>query len=181
MQDLNRRNVIFKSFRFLMATTFVVAVTGCGGGGGGSSSGGGTAAAGTYVGPGTFTLSAPGVATQSGTGNIGIQVNADGTVALIPEVTGASGSAVLNGNNFTIDIPASLLNEPGLTCTGTIRFAGTIAGNTINGNNAGLNLRCNGRPFTLTGTFTLQRTGSARALFGSTLGESIQGAISTML
>ena len=181
MNDLNKRNTLFKSLTFLMVTAFVVAVTGCGGGGGGSSSGGGSAAAGRYVGTGTTTISTPGVASQTVTGNIGIQVNADGTVARIPEVTGASGSAVLNGNSFTIDIPASLLNAPGLTCTGTLRFAGTIAGNTINGRNAGLNLRCNGRPFTLTGTFTLQRTGPARAVSGGTFGESIQGAISTML
>ena len=181
MKDLSRRNVIFKSLLFLMTTAFVVAVTGCGGGGGGSSSGGGTAAAGTYNGTVTSTLSLSGVGSETITAAIGIQVRADGTVALIPGVTGFSGSAVLNGNNFTIDVPASQLNDSELTCTGTIRFAGTIAGNTINGNTAGLNLRCNGRSFTLTGTFTLQRTAAARTSSGSTLGESIREAISTML
>ncbi|MDH3467715.1 MAG: hypothetical protein OES26_17705, partial [Gammaproteobacteria bacterium] len=98
----------------------------------------------------------------------------------IPAMTGFSGSAVLNGNTFTIDVPASQMNEPGFTCTGTIRFAGTIAGNTINGRTAGLNLSCNGISGILTGTFTLQRTGPARAISGSTLGDGIREAISTM-
>ncbi|MDH3380927.1 MAG: hypothetical protein OEQ39_28775 [Gammaproteobacteria bacterium] len=151
---------------------------GCGGGG--SSSGGGTAATGTYGGTATITMSVPGVASETATGAMGIEVRADGTVALIPAMTGFSGSAGLNGNSFTIDVPASQMNEPGLMCQGTIRFAGTIAGNTITGRVAGLNFRCNGVPFTLTGTYTLQRTGPARALSGSTLGNSIREAISTM-
>ncbi len=106
-------------------------LTACGGGS--SSSGGGTAVstAGTYNGSETFTVTIPGVLTETGSGSITITIDAAGNVTLVDE-DGVTFTGSLSGNRFTAQGPAQIVEE-GITCNGPAAYEGTVSGNQITG------------------------------------------------
>ena len=140
MKDLNRRKVLFKSLLFLMATTFVVAVTGCGGGG--SSSGGGGASTpltGSWVGPWQSTDPAfPG----SGLGRVqlrqsGGNVSGTGSLTGSPCIVNAALSGIVSGNSVSINfVGQRAAATANLTRNGENQMTGTwrvIASNVCGG------------------------------------------------
>lgn len=86
----------------------------------------------------------------------------DNTVSFGAPGQPPDGSAKLssNGNQFTINVPASTLNEPGFTCTGTLIVSGTINGNTTSGTFSSSALVCIGIAGTVTGNFSAEKTGA---------------------
>ena len=152
MNDLNKRNTLFKSLTFLMVTAFVVAVTGCGGGGGGSSSGGGGGSfAGTYSGTGSATISAPGVPSGVVSFSFTVTIDQNGAVTYMDDA-GATLQGTLSGNTFSLSPRASnLFGEP--SCSGTVTFAATINGVNLIGTIDGNNVVCFGVPNGVTGSF----------------------------
>lgn len=134
----------------MLVTLLIIA--GCGGGGDGG--GTGPSLVGTYIGTATLTARGPG-GTATETGAIQFVVSADGTVSVGDPGQPPFGTGTLSGTDFVINIPASILNEPGgLTCTGTIIFNGTISVPTMSGTVSSSGLRCNGQAVELSGTFT---------------------------
>lgn len=135
-------------------------LAGCGGG----SDGGGPSFVGTYIGTGEFTLSGAGQTISQD--NLGIQfdISPDGVVRVSDPGQPPYAEGPLTGNTFIIIAAGSVLNTPGVSCTGTFTFNGTISGNTMTGTVSSNNLTCNGIPFTVTGSFTatLQPQGQAR-------------------
>jgi len=134
----------------LVCVVLVVAISACGGDGG-TSSGGGTSFVGTYTGPGTVIATAPGVAPISDSETITVVVNADNTVIISASTDQFLGT--ISGNTFTVSIPASDLNKPGLVCTGVFSAVGTGSGITFTGTFSG-SVVCNGVPVSVSGTFT---------------------------
>jgi hypothetical protein len=122
----------------------------CGGGGGST---GPSNFAGTYVGTANITLTSPG-GSQQVTGSIQFDIAPDGTVTVSDPGQPPYGTGALSGNTFVVTAPGSSLNSPGVSCTGTITFEGTVGGAMMNGTISSSGLRCNNVPFTLTGTFT---------------------------
>ena len=140
-------------------------LTACGGGGSsGSGGGGGTGpTTGTFTGTYSITISSGGDQVAN-SGPITMVVNTDGSVIRDPGGDGSSGT--LSGNSFTIDRSASvLLNEPGLSCVGTITQTGTVNPGTVTGNFSSSNLNCNGVNFTVQGTFTTAFASAAAGPF----------------
>lgn len=119
------------------------------GGGSSSSTSSSQVPVGTYRGTLNLTVSGGGVSV-SDSGPIVIVVAADHTVT----VGSFPGSAPLNGNTFTLSTPASSLNGPGLTCSGTLIFTGTFVNTTVTGNPSSKGLVCNGLSATLTGNYS---------------------------
>jgi hypothetical protein len=130
-----------------------LALTSCGGGGGSSSSG--PTSTGRYVGTANTTLAGPTGSTPV-VGGIQFVVGADGTVTVSNPGQGQPpfGTGTLSGSAFTVTAPGSIANSPGINCVGTITFNGTISGTTMSGDVSSSNFRCNGVPFTLTGSFS---------------------------
>ena len=125
----------------------------CGGGGG--SGGSGPSSTGRYVGTANTTLGGP-VGSTPVVGGIQFVVGADGTVTVSDPGQGQPpfGTGTLSGNAFTVTAPGSFANGPGINCVGTVTFNGTISGTTMSGDVSSSGFRCNGVPFTLTGSFT---------------------------
>lgn len=175
--------------------SLVFFLTACGGG---SSSGGGEAAgdgspgtdtgggsgtdgsgiAGTYIGTGNIVASALGT-TESESGPIQIVIKEDNTVEFgepgQPSV--ATGTLNTNGSQFTLNFPASFLNEPDFTCTGTLVIMGTVAGGTISGTFSGADIVCLGVPVEVTGDFNAERidAGSQGRTSSGLIGEMKSG------
>ena len=163
MKDLNRRNIIFKFLTILLATTFVVAVTGCGGGGS-SSGGGGGSFAGTYSGMGSATLSAPGVPSAVLAFTFTVTIDSNGAVTYM-DSAGAFLQGTLSGNTFSLSPRASnLFGIP--NCTSTVTFAATINGVNLVGTIDGNNVVCFGVATSVSGSFN--GTLSAAALSRTT-------------
>ena len=148
---------IYKLIPLLIFAGFAVTLSACGGGGPSSGGGGAVSFAGTYTGSFEITLTSneSGVAV-SVPGTTTIVINPDGTAVIDPGTPGEF-SGTLSGNTLTANLPASELNEPGLSCTGTITQTGTGSGNTFTGTING-SITCNDVPFTVTGTFTVSKT-----------------------
>ena len=161
-----------------MATTFVVAVTGCGGGGSSSGGGGGAQFAGTYQGTYQMTMTGGGRST-SGSGPIVIVIQPDNKVIRDPGSDNSLG--ILTGNSFSINNRGSSLNRPGVSCSGTFSLNGTVQGTQITGTLSSTNLRCNGMPLTITGSCNLQKvpTAARAALLdgGGNFKEFLQNAV----
>lgn len=127
------------------------------GGGGGDDSG--SDIAGTYVGNGTATASGGGFS-ETVTGPIQITISNDNKVAFGEPGEPPVGTTTLNagGDGFSMSVPASFFNQSGIECTGTLNVIGTVSGNSITGNISGSGVACNGIPFTITGSFDLEKT-----------------------
>lgn len=117
--------------------------------------------AGRYAGIGTITLNAPGLPPESVTGSITFVIDSRGNVTSDPGIP-QSGTGRLNGNSFTVTVPGSRFNEPGLNCSGSLLIRGTVSGQTINGTFSGSGFTCNGVPVQLSGTYSATRTGPAQ-------------------
>ena len=145
---------------YILGATMLLA--GCGGGSD-SSSGGGQAAVtnqqgphtGTYNGSYTLTVSGPG-GSVSGSGPMSLVVNSDGTVVLDPN-SSTPGHGSLSGDSFTVRYPATLVNSPGVSCTGTITVSGTGSGGVFNGKIGPGTIKCNGVTISYNGTLKLSR------------------------
>lgn len=115
--------------------------------------------AGVYVGTVTATASGGGL-TETVTEPVQIEISEDESVAFgepgEPPVGTTSVSA--DGDAFSVTVPGSYFNEPGLQCTGNATVSGTISGDTITGDISSQNVVCNGIPITVTGDFNLTRT-----------------------
>jgi hypothetical protein len=145
-----------KKLLLFVSSLFVstLLLTACGGG----SSGGGGTFVGTYSGTGNVVVSSPGVPSQSGAIALTVTVNADGSV-IVRTGPNEEFNGTISGNTFTANLPGSVFNEPGLTCTGTITARGNGSGNTFTGNFSGTAV-CNGVTFNFSGTFTVTRVSS---------------------
>lgn len=117
--------------------------------------------AGTYVGTGTATASGGGLS-ETVAGPVQITISENGSIAFGEPGSPPVGTGTLNtsGNTFALAVPASFFNEPGLECTGTLNVDGNVNGNTITGNLTGSGVVCVGIPITVTGDFSLQKTGA---------------------
>lgn len=148
--------------RFLVALGIGL-LAGCGGGSSGGAGGGGS---GPTIGSfgGTFNITlVSGADSVVDAGPILMVVNPDGTVVRDPVSDGSS--STLDGNSFTItNGAAQFLNEPGLSCTGTIIQTGTVTPGRVSGSFASSGLNCNGVAFTLTGSYTTAFTSAGLGL-----------------
>ena len=145
----------------LLVCKLIIAMTLAGCGGGSSSGGaGGGSFTGTYSGTFTLTVSAPGsgVAPVTVPGTTTVVINPNGTVVVDPGPEQFTGT--ITGNKFTASFPASDLNEPGFTCSGTITLVGTGTGNTFTGTVGGP-VTCNGISMMVTGSFNVSRIAKA--------------------
>lgn len=166
-----------KTPAILMTALLAVALAACGGSGKSSSGGGGSATggvAGTYNGIATVRLSSP-AAPGSGenvTGTIVFVIDSSGRVTTDPG-TPFQGSGRVNGRALSALVPGRAFNDTGLSCSGGIRFQGSINGPTISGTISSTNdFGCNGVPLSLTGTFRAERGDDQRALMsGSVMDE----------
>lgn len=127
-------------------------------GGGSSDGGGGGNFAGTYVGSADITVSAGGMS-QTFSGAQQLVVAGDDTVSVGLPDNPPVATGQLNGDEFTVNAPAALLNRPGLSCTGTVIITGTIQGDTAAGSVSSSQAACNGVPVTVAGSHSAQRTG----------------------
>jgi len=164
------------TLRRLAVVALTVSLVACGGGS--SSGGGGATLAGTYNGMATVTLSSPGLPTQTVSGTIQFVVDAQGKVTSDPG-TSAPGTGTLNGNSFTVTVPAAAFNQPGMTCAGSLRLSGTIANNTMTGTFAQNGFSCNGVAINVTGSFTATRLVAASVVLpvGTNLMDSLRDAV----
>jgi len=166
--------------RILKAALFFssLALVACGGGGGSSSGGGGDATqyAGTYSGSGTINILRSGRRIAGNTGGVIFVIRPTGEI-LYQEPSGAAlGGAILNGNKFSIKVSASVLNQPGLRCSGKIIYTGSVSGRSLSGNISSNAFSCNGKPLTATGSFKAGKTSrAARESLLSLLGDSLAG------
>ena len=164
----------------MKAITIVVLsflLTACGGGSSGGGGGAPASFAGMYGGIATITMSAPGATPQTIRGTIQFEIDGQGNITSDPG-TDFSGTGTLNGNRFTVTVPASSLNEPGLRCTGAIVFTGSISGDSMNGSISVSGFVCNGVPIQVSGTFQAARLpAQGRQPIGGSLMESVRGAI----
>lgn len=87
-------------------------------------------------------------------------INQDGTVVFDPG-SGFEGTGTISGNTVTGGYPGSLLNRPGLNCTGSINVIATGAGTSFTGDIGPSTIVCNGVPFIIEGTFTVSKTSAA--------------------
>lgn len=161
---------------YIMA--LAVALSGCGGGSSSSGAGRAAAFAGTYNGTGTIELTT-GRGTETGMIGVQVVISEQGNVVTDPN-SGFSGVGSLDGNQFTVAIPARLLNEPGLQCTGAIIITGTVSGDTIQGTFTSSGFVCNGQAGQVNGTFQAVRiTPSAAPLqrHGLSIEESLRKAL----
>lgn len=137
--------------KHILVLLFVVSgfLTACGGGssssGGGSSTTGTSPTApvsddGTYGGSQTLTLSAAGVAPETDTVGFVLQVTGDQVSILDGDFTATT---TLDNGTFSADSgPLSVFDaETGITCNGSLLYAGSVANGQTNGNVAG-NLTC---------------------------------------
>lgn len=162
------------TLRIFLASFVSLVLAACGGSGS-SSSGGGGSFAGSYSGTATITITGGG-ASSTVTGAFVIVINPDGSVVTDPG-TDFSGFGTLTGSTVIVNISASTFNEPGLSCLGSFRFEGTIAGNRITGTISGSSITCNGIPFTVTGSFNVVRVGSSRAVLDGRVMSGIGSAL----
>lgn len=147
--------------------------------GGGSSSGGGdsgesvdsasngtddsagapSSIAGTYRGTGTATVSGGGFS-ETVTDAIQITISEDDTISFGEPGEPPVGTASVNrnGDSFSISVPGSYFNEPGLDCSGSVIVTGTVSGDTITGDINSSDASCNSVPITITGSFNLEKT-----------------------
>lgn len=134
---------------------------------GSSSIGDENSVAGTYVGTGTASVSGGGFS-ESADGPVQIVIRPDNTVAFGEPGEPPVGTTSLNpdGRSFDLVVPSSFFNEPGFNCTGSVNASGAVNGDALNGSIAGNDVACNGIPFSLTGSFNLDKTG-ARARSGT--------------
>ncbi|HSH42561.1 MAG TPA: hypothetical protein VK973_10610 [Arenicellales bacterium] len=146
---------------------------------GSSSTGDENSVAGTYVGTGTASVSGGGFS-ESADGPVQIVIRPDNTVAFGEPGEPPVGTTSLNpdGRSFDLVVPSSFFNEPGFNCTGSVNASGAVNGDALNGSIAGNDVACNGIPFSLTGTFNLDKT-DARARSGTRAGlwQSLQAAM----
>lgn len=149
------------TLRVLFISFFAFILGACGGSGS-SSSGGGGSFAGSYTGIATITITGGGASTTI-TGSLDIVIRPDGSVVTDPG-TDFSGFGSVSGSTVIVNISASAFNEPGLSCLGSFRIEGTVAGNRITGTISGSSITCNGIPFIVSGTFNVVRVGSSRAV-----------------
>ncbi len=150
-----------------------------GGGGGGDS---GSEIAGTYEGTGTATVSGGGIS-EPFTGPIQITISKDNKVAFGEPGEPPVGTTTLNagGDGFSMSIPASFFNQSGIACTGTLNVTGSVSGNSIIGNISGSGVVCNGIPFTITGSFDLDKTKArSRSRVSAGLLEGLRSVIAGM-
>lgn len=147
--------------------------------GGGSSGGGGNnIIPGTYQGTGDITISGNG---QSITfsGSLEFTITEDNRITFGDPGQPAIGTGSIDGNQFTVNVPASFANEPGLTCVGTLVVTGTIDGATITGSITSSGVNCNGVPITMTGTFSATLVARASATIdGTGIAGSLRSALS---
>ncbi|MDH3467004.1 MAG: hypothetical protein OES26_14065 [Gammaproteobacteria bacterium] len=165
MKDLNRHDRLFKRLTFLMATAFVVAVTGCGGGGSSSGGGGGGQFAGRYAGSETLELVTQGQVTPMGTFPLLLVIDGNGSVT-VTDVDAINYRGQLSGNKFSATgvypaiPPCSAAN---------ITYQGTIVGDDITGSSNGAST-CPGPGGTLTvvmrGPFKVTRNAHGREILG---------------
>jgi len=164
-----------KSLRLVLIMIAGVSIAACSGG---SSSGAGWLA-GTYTGSLTITVTSsanPGVAFTR-TDTVFIVVNPGGSVTSDQATIGS-----VNGSTIVFNVDVSQLNDPSLSCIGSIRFEGTITASTINGTiSSSANLSCNGIPMTFTGTFSFNRVSRAQARASGTFMGSVLQAFRKQL
>jgi hypothetical protein len=160
--------------RLLPVLVPLLAFVGCGGGGAGSSvsssAGPSSVSVGTYVGAANATLSLP-QGSRPVFGSIRFVVSPDQTVSGGDAGQPHGGVGTLDGNVFVIIEPGSIVNRPGLSCAGSITFAGTIAGASISGTVSSSGLTCNGVSISVDGTFTA--TLQAQVMQGRVAGDGL--------
>lgn len=149
------RQVISMGAVYAGLLSAILFLSACGGGSSGGGGGGGFA--GTYIGPATFNLSGGGVS-ESTTGAQQIVISGDNTVSVGDPGEPPVGTGALTGKSFTVNVPGSFANQPGIVCTGTVVVTGTVNGNTITGTFSSVQFVCNGIPISVTGNFSAQRT-----------------------
>jgi len=152
--------------------SLVMLLSACGGGGGDSSSGGGsgTIYAGTYTGMETWTLSTPGMPSESGTSPLTIVIASSGDV-VITDANGFIYTGSLTGESLSAAATVEEIVVTGAYCPATtVTYTGTISGTTITGSANGVydcTLTAGGTfKVTISTTFTvmLQPEASATAL-----------------
>ena len=115
----------------------------------------------------------------SGRGSMVIVIQPDGKVIRDPGTDNSVG--LLTGNSFSIINRGSAINSPGVSCSGSINQNGTVQGTQITGSLSSTNLRCNGIPLSITGSFNLQKapTPAAGAILGhgSSFTEFLQNTV----
>src|SRR5262249_42039441 len=127
------------------------AIAGCGGGGGGSHSSG-PSLVGRYLGTANTVIKGP-TSSMPLNGSIQFDLAADNTVTVSDPGQAPFGSGTLSGNTVTVTAPGSAFNSPGVSCSGTVTFGGTISGTSLNGNISSGGVSCNGASFNISGTF----------------------------
>ncbi len=137
--------------------------------------------AGTYVGTGTATASGGGFS-ETVTGPIQITISKDNKVAFGEPGQPPVGTTTLNagGDGFSMSVPASFFNQSGIACTGTLNVTGSVSGNSITGNISGSGVVCNGIPFTITGSFDVEKS-KARSRGSAGLLEALGSMITGMI
>ncbi len=147
-----------KHFRQLPVIAAVI-LAACGGGSSdGGGGGGSTLFAGTYNGSETLTITLLGE-TETGTAPLTITINQNGSVT-VNDSAGLVYTGTMNGADFTASGTTENLTDPevpGIVCTVSQSYQGTVNGNTAEGTTSGT-LNCtdgssdiNG---SLSGTFT---------------------------
>ena len=136
-----------------LAIGLAVFITACGGGTGGGSGGG---FSGTYAGTGSVTFQGAGVSSTR-TGNFTLIVGANGNVTF-QEGGVTIGTGTINGNQFSITLPASRFDQPAVTCSGTFQLNANISFASVNGTVSSNGIVCNLTSVTITGSFAATRT-----------------------
>jgi len=125
---------------------------------------------GTYTGTATATASASGFPDQTGSEAVAVFVQSDGNVN-IGNADMIFASAILNGDRFTVTLPAALIaDEPG--CTGTASLDATLSNGMITGNFTSSGVTCFGIAVSVTGTLEATRVSAIAAINNGPHGSS---------
>jgi hypothetical protein len=138
--------------RRLLLGLLIGMLTACGGGSSGGAGGGSGPTTGSFGGTFTITL-VTGADSVVESGPILMVVEPNGAVIRDPGTDGSSGTLDANGAFAIANTAAQFLNEPGLSCTGSITQTGRVTPGRVSGSFASRGLICNGVNFTLSGSF----------------------------
>ena len=111
------------------------------------------------------------MAGSRGRGGMVVTIGKDGSVVLDPD-TPAPGRGRLDGNRIEATYPARSTDSQGVSCKGSIPVTGIITGGHVEGSIGPATFRCNGIPFTTSGTYRLTRFAGA-PVSASTIGETL--------
>lgn len=134
-----------KKYVLMMMSCMALVLAACGGGGSSSESSSGDRFSGGQT-----------ITTLGESENAPFVMTIDGnTVTVVDEDFTASGE--LNGNNFTVNVPAFSFTEDGITCTFNIAYSGSLISETMTSGSISGSVSCDGIDFPVTGTFSANR------------------------